>query len=387
MTASARSPLAWLLIVTLLLVPTAGFADPEHKEKEAQLQALRKKMDALRSRLSLAEGSRRELEEQLRTSEVNIGRLATDLRDIQHRLREQEVTLRTLQKENQTLARDMNVQRRLLARQVHAAYVMGRQGQLKVLLNQEDPSTLERMLTYYGYFSRSRAEQIGLAKVRLARLQDLETTIREQTLALQRLRAQKVARKAEHEAQRQTRERVLAELRREIQAGDRTLERLSENEKQLEQLLQALREMFADIPGSLDGRRPFAKSKGQLPWPSRGEIRHGFGTSRRRGNLKWQGVVIAAGHGQPVQAIHRGRVAFADWLRGLGLLIIVDHGDGYMSLYGHNQSLLKETGDWVEAGDLLATVGKSGGRSEAGLYFEIRHKGAPVDPGRWCRRG
>jgi len=370
-----------------MLVPTTGLASAEHKEKEAELQTLRRQMDALRSRLSRAEGNRRELEEQLRASEISVGRLATELRNIQRSLGEQEATLTALQEEDQTLTRDLNVQRQLLARQVRAAYVMGRQEQLKVLLNQEDPSTLERMLTYYGYFSRARAEQIGLAKSQLARLQTLEVSIREEALALQRLRARKVARKAEQEAQRQTREWVLAELRQEIQAGGKTLERLSENEKQLEQLLQALREMFTDIPGSLDGRTPFRKLMGRLPWPARGKIRHGFGTSRRLGNLRWQGVVIAARHGQPVQAIHRGRVAFADWLRGLGLLIILDHGDGFMSLYGHNQSLLKETGDWAEAGDVLATVGNSGGRSEPGLYFEIRRKGVPVDPGRWCHQG
>jgi septal ring factor EnvC (AmiA/AmiB activator) len=382
-----RQGLASIFGLWLAWLPAASLGVDQHALKEAELRQLRQHMGELRKRLDEARSSRSELEETLRTTELQLGKLDRQLRSIGRDLRAKRHRLDTLSRDRESLRAELAAQREALARQLRAAYILGRQDYLRLLLNQQDPAAVERVLTYYRYFSQARAHQIRTVQEQLARLTALEQQIREETRSLDALQVRAAARKAERESQQQERERVLEALRAEIREGGRQLERMQENEKQLEQLLKALREMFADIPQMLDRRKPFQDLKGQLPWPAKGRLRHEFGTPRRLGDLKWQGVLIGAEPGKPVRAVYHGRVAFADWLRGLGLLVIIDHGHGFMSLYGHNQTLLKETGDWVVAGEAVATVGDTGGGGEAGLYFEIRRLGIPVNPARWCKRG
>jgi len=355
------------------------------EQKAAELQRLRERMGALRQRLSEARSTRSGLEEQLRTTEVRSGRLAAELRDIERSLDAKAKRLTELRTEKRRVIQGLTSQRTALAAQVRATYMMGRQDYLKILLNQEDPATLGRALTYHGYFSKARAARIHALQQRLERLAHLEDAIRLETNALTQLQERKSERRKELQAEHDNRQEVLARLRQEITQGGRELQRLSENEKQLQRLLDALRDMFADIPGSLDQHTPFASLKGKLPWPVRGPLRFSFGEPRSHGTLKWQGVLISAAPGDTVRAVYHGRVAFADWLRGQGLLLIIEHGDGFMSLYGHNQSLLKETGDWVDPGDPIAIAGDTGGPGEPGLYFAIRRKGVPLNPSAWCR--
>ena len=149
----------------------------------------------------------------------------------------------------------------------------------------------------------------------------------------------------------------------------------------------SLGELLADIPQSPSDARPFKQQKGKLPWPTSGPFLATFGEPRKQGGLTWNGVLISAKHGTPVRAISHGRVAFADWLQGFGFITIIDHGEGYMSLYGHNETLVKQAGDWVDAGEVIATSGDSGGQPMPGVYFEIRSRGKPVNPSRWCSRG
>jgi septal ring factor EnvC (AmiA/AmiB activator) len=141
--------------------------------------------------------------------------------------------------------------------------------------------------------------------------------------------------------------------------------------------------MLVDIPAEADGQQPFHSRKGKLRWPARGRLAQRFGAPRS-GGLRWRGVMIEAQEGGEVRAVSQGRIAFSDWMRGFGLLLIIDHGDGYMSLYGHNQTLYKEVGEWVDTGEVVALLGASGGRTESGLYFEMRHKGRPINPVHWC---
>ena len=181
------------------------------------------------------------------------------------------------------------------------------------------------------------------------------------------------------------RRELVAKLTAELQDQGRQLARLQSDERELNALIKGLEQALADIPVEHPQQMQFAALRGRLPWPASGRIVSRFGTPRL-GGLFWDGVMISAPEGREVRAVHHGRVAFADWLRGLGLLMIVDHGDGYMTLYGHNQSLFKEVGDWVEADEAIALVGSSGGRERAGVYFGVRFKGRPVDPAKWCRR-
>lgn len=379
--------LAWLLGLSLLATSFGCLGRTAHGEKEAELQNLRRQIENLSKHLKQARSTESSVLSELRIAEVSVGRIAKEIRDIGRRLAAAQQRLAELRGQRDRLEKKLAAQRRTLAQQVRAAYMTGHQDYLKLLLNQEDPSALERVLTYYRYFSRARAEQIQRVESELQRLAAVQRDIRRQQDLLRSLQAKAQERKGAQEARRQERAKILGRLRKEIRQGGHELDGLKANEKELERLLKALREAFEDIPRALDRRKSFQQRRGQLPWPSQGKLRHRFGTSRNRGSLRWQGVVIAARRGHNVAAIHHGRIAFADWLRGFGLLVIVDHGDGYMSLYGHNQSLLKETGDWVEAGESIASVGDSGGHAEPGLYFEIRRHGIPQNPARWCASG
>jgi septal ring factor EnvC (AmiA/AmiB activator) len=243
------------------------------------------------------------------------------------------------------------------------------------------------VLTYHQYLARERAAQLDALRAKVERLAALEGSIRAESADLARLQDRLQREKADLEQARARRRAALADLESELDRSTRRLDHLRETRRELEALVERVGAGLADIPASLDETPPFAAMAGRLPWPLEGPIRHPFGTARGVGNLSWEGVVLAADAGDMVRAVHHGRVAFAGWLRGYGLLIIVDHGDGFMTLYGHNQSLLKETGDWVATGEVVATAGTSGGRREPGLYFEVRRNATPQDPVRWCRRG
>ena len=373
------------------VAPAAGgeAARTQEQDKGARLEALRRTIKELRTSLDRARGRQSELREQLRTSEVSIGSLTQSLQKLEKELRQKNAELRGL-RDRRDQARDaLAQQRQALAQQIVAGYAMGRQGQVKIILSQQEPSAVGRMLTYYDYFNRARAARIDEINQKLAEIDVLEGAIAQQTETLTQLRGDQAQQLDALRESRGARRQVLVKLDGEIRTKQQKLEALLQDERNLAELVIKLRRALAEVPPEApavpaDGT-PFGQLKGKLPWPARGKITTRYGTTREVGSLTWRGVVIGAEEGGDVKAIYRGRVAFADWLRGFGLLIIVDHGDGYMSLYGHNQSLAKGVGDWVERGEVIATVGNSGGQDASGLYFEIRHNGVPDNPLRWCR--
>jgi len=241
------------------------------------------------------------------------------------------------------------------------------------------------MMVYYDYLSRARAQKIESLREQLQRLMAIEQEIRAEEQELVRLRDEQASQLLAMQTSQDQRREVMAKLTAELQDQGRQLASLQSDERELNALIKGLGQALADIPVEHPQQIQFAGLRGRLPWPASGRIVSRFGTPRL-GGLLWDGVMISAPEGREVRAVHHGRVAFADWLRGFGLLMIVDHGDGYMTLYGHNQSLFKEVGDWVEADEAIALVGSSGGRERAGVYFGIRLKGRPVNPTKWCRR-
>ena len=186
---------------------------------------------------------------------------------------------------------------------------------------------------------------------------------------------------------KQQKQLALDDIRRDIDSEGKQLSQLRKDERALKRILKSLTDLLSDIPGSLTNVKSFGQLKGQLPWPSGGKLTTRFGTARGDSGKRWSGVIIGTQRGDDVRAIARGRVAFSDWLRGYGLLLILDHGDGYMSLYGHNESVYRDTGEWVESGQVIASVGDSGGQHHTGLYFEIRRDGKPINPVKWCLNG
>ncbi len=187
-------------------------------------------------------------------------------------------------------------------------------------------------------------------------------------------------------SQRLKRNQLLTRLEQEINNQEKNLSELEGSRNRIENLLMSLGELLADIPQSPSDSRPFKQQKGKLPWPASGPFLATYGEPRKQGGLKWNGVLISTAHGTPVRAVSHGRIAFADWLQGYGFITIIDHGEGYMSLYGHNETLIKQAGDWVNSGEVIATSGDSGGQPMPGVYFEIRSRGKPVNPGGWCSR-
>ncbi|HEY5789662.1 MAG TPA: peptidoglycan DD-metalloendopeptidase family protein [Gammaproteobacteria bacterium] len=378
----------WLLpglLLGLLLAGAPAAAEPDQGAREAELEQLRGRIRALQQELASTRGEHDQVRERLQATEQQIAALHRDLARTESALGAQERRLATLQGERQVRLEALAGQRTALAEQVRAAYAMGRQERLKIVLNQQDPALLGRMLGYYDYFNRARLARIDAIEDLLERLRAIEEELEVERERLAALYARHQASAAALEQERAARADLVATLAGEIADKDRQLERFRNDEARLAQLLASLQRALDDIPASAAERKPFASLRGRLEWPASG--RHGARFGQRRGiaGTAWQGVLIEAAEGGAVRAVSHGRVAFADWLRGFGLLLILDHGDGYMSLYGHNQGLNKEVGDWVQTGEVIASVGRSGGRERPGLYFEIRHRGQPVNPARWCR--
>jgi septal ring factor EnvC (AmiA/AmiB activator) len=269
-----------------------------------------------------------------------------------------------------------------LAGEIRAAYTIGRQEPLKILLNQEDPALAGRMFAYYGYFGRARAAEIRIIQDEVQRLADLAAGLDAEDAALARLEQQQRTELSALERARAQRSQVLAGLEAESRTRAQNLERLRAQQAGLEQLLRELRAAMERFP--LETNEAFARLRGKLAWPVSGHLVARFGDARA-GGVRWDGVLVATERGTPVKAVCGGRVIYADWLPGLGLLAIVDHGDGYLSLYGHNERLYKAAGERVAAGETLAAAGDTGGSGRTELYFEIRKAGKPVDPRPWFR--
>ncbi len=377
-----RSTHGLLLFAGLFACALASAAPAPSPE---DLAALRDRIRALQSELDAARGTQDREREKLRATELQIGNLTRDRQRIERDLVRHGERLAELERERAAQARAIAGQRRQLAAQVRAAYAMGRQEQLKIVLNQEDPARLGRVLGYYGYFNRARLARIGAIETALDRLQQVEGEVRAEQARLDALHERHRDSAAALERERRARAVLLEQLATRIQDQGRELARQRADEARLAKLLESLQEALDELPAVEVERVPFGTQRGRLAWPAPGRFSVGYGQARGVGGVRSQGVVIDAGEGGDVRAVSHGRVAFADWLRGYGLLMILDHGDGYMTLYGYNQALNKEVGDWVEEGEVIASVGRSGGNAQPGLYFEIRHRGRPVNPKRWCR--
>lgn len=365
----------------MLPPPSAASSDRD----EERLQKLRSRIGTLQEKLNETRGRRDSVREEVRDLEKRIGGLLHNIRRTDARLRTNERKLADLKaraaRENGNLA----LQRKQLGRQIYTAYVTGNQDYPKMLLNQESPAGVARVLAYYRYFNRERTQRITDIETTLSQLDVLEKQIRKQSEDLETLRGTQHEQKTALETARTRRGKLLASLNREVHSRSGEIDKLRADEKRLEQLVEELNTVLPDTPLPSGAVARFSKLRGRLPLPTRGRILARYGAQKNVGNLKWRGLFISGREGQNVIAVHRGRVVFADWLRGFGLLLILDHGDGYMTLYGHNQSLHKAVGEWVEAGEVIASLGNTGDVPQPGLYFEIRQNGEPRDPLIWCK--
>lgn len=379
-------PAILLLFGSLGGVPAPLSAAASSADREAALAQLRTKIEMLRKDIAATQTLHDNVRSELATLERQIGDVHNQLRKLKREQSRQEQKLTQLGHEQQQLQRDVAAQQDLLGRQMQAAYMMGQQETLKIWLNAQDPALMGRTGRYYDYLHRARAQRIGQTRQTIERLRQLSESIAQERTALAELQHAQQTKKQELLTRSQDRSNVVRRLRAELQSKEQQLQSTLEDERRLQQLVTSLRNLVPDVLAIPGQRQAFDKLKGKLRWPAAGKVQDSFGKRRESGSTRTNGVVILADEGREVRAVSHGRVAYADWLRGYGLLVILDHGEGFMSLYGHTQAIYKEPGEWVEAGELIASVGNSGGVNQPGLYFEIRQNGKPANPGQWCRR-
>lgn len=367
------------LAAVCLLV--SGHASHAQEDAERELEQVRDEIEAVTETLASRRSSRDAASRELESIERELANTTRRLAELDERVAELEQRERELAAQMREARGRLEDERGALAEQVRMSYMTGRQELFKLLLNQDSPATLGRMLVYYEYLNRARSSRIEAVDEDLAELERLAADSAEVRQRLAAVRAETESERQRLERQRGERAAVLERVEEQIDsAGDR-LAALEREEQRLADLVERLGEATAEFPVDVD--EPFGELKGTLAWPAPGTLANDFGAPRNGGPMRWNGVVLDSPAGTRVRAIYTGRVAYSDWLPGLGLLVVVDHGDGYMSLYGHNQAVYTEAGDWVEPGEAIAEVGDTGGQQNPSLYFEIRRAGQPVNPREW----
>ncbi|MEE9571042.1 MAG: peptidoglycan DD-metalloendopeptidase family protein, partial [Gammaproteobacteria bacterium] len=351
-----------------------GFDSASAQGDDTQaLQTVRSEIRILEDRLAGQQAEREGGLLALKEAELKSATAAGALREVRERLVAQLARQLVLQEDTRLAGVRLDRERGVLAEQVLMSYVAGRQEMLKLLLNQGSPSRLGRMVVYYDYLNRARSQRLDAVEVEIETSTRLATESALVARELRRLEQTQTDELNVLESSRTERLSVLAKLEQDLATSGDEMRQLRGEEQRLRELLAGLENSLERFPLEADG--DFPRVRGELAWPISGSLVRDFGQARAGGQLRWNGVVVRAPGGTPVRAVHYGRVAYADWLPGLGLLIIVDHGDGYMSLYGHNEALLRGSGAWVAPGEVIAFVGDSGGQAQTALYFEIRQNG------------
>ncbi len=393
-------------LLLLLSALWCGLAWPALDAKQQELQDLRGRITQLRDEVEKAAEDRKETADGLRDSERRISEVNRTLRELERREQALAATLRQLGNDSAAIEQQRLEQERRLAELLRQRYLHGGEDSTRLLLSGRNPGDIQRDLEYYAYIGRARAALIRQHKETLARLTAVKTETHQQRANLETVRRERLSQRHALDRVKQSRQVVLAKLSNQIRKQRKEIDSLVRDEARLSRLINKLRRLasapkppkkrvqpgIAQSPegvervadASLAGIN-FAGLKGRLALPVAGQILARFGQAREGGGPSWKGLFIAARSGQEVRAVASGRVVFADWLRGFGNLLILDHGEGYLSLYSNNESLYKQVGERIGAGDAIAAVGNTGGQSQPGLYFELRRLGQAFDPLSWVR--
>lgn len=413
---------ALIVATSLLGYAVCSFAEPAAAPYSSDLSGIQSQLKQVNKNIEQINLKREKLLVQLQAIEKQYGEAAGSLRDLGLQIGGKQQRLKYLSKELDKRQAELKLQNEALRKQVKASFVMGKKEQLRLLLNQQDPASASRMMVYYNYLNKTRLKKLAVLKENIAQLAKLEQERQQETQALgQVISSHKTAQVGLSRTKKQ-REQLLQQLKQEFKEKSRQLGELDDYADESQSLIDKLQqaalerekhpsagnaESSADGTDSLDidgnpiqlsrpkvdeganfdasPGKAFSELKKHLPWPIKGPIVKKFGSPRSE--TRWDGVLIAAKEGADIRAVNSGQIVFADWLRGYGLLIIIDHGHGYMTLYAFNQSLYKKVGEHVKAGAVIGAVGSSGGREESGLYFGIRINGKPVDPAIWLKKG
>lgn len=386
--------LAFLALLVLLAIvfgtPEAGAqadrrAAPSQKQKEAELKRVNTRIERVRKAVNADLQKRDTLSTQLRDAELGVQEARRQLEEARAQRVASEARIKDLEREQARREGELEAERGALAGELRAAYVNGREEQLKLLLNQQDPASVGRMLAYYGYFGRARVERIDSIRDQLEHLALVRERIAAEARRLEALEARQEQELAALRGAQEKRTRAVGAIDAQIKSQGGELKRLESQARGLEKLITELRKALDNPP--VAKQAPFEPLRGKLPWPvPQGKVLARYGQPRAGGSLRWQGMLIGTDRGARVRAPFAGRVAYADWLPGMGLMIVLDHGGGYLSLYGHNDQLFRKVGEAVAAGDVIGSVGDSGGNDQAALYFEVRRGRQPVNPEIWLQR-
>jgi murein hydrolase activator len=372
------------LLLSLFLLSSFGWAAGEPQtpeEAKQQIQALQKDLQKLNSWLKDIKSERSDVEKQLEVKEKDIQELLKKIQNIQESLKKGEQQLGELRVQQRTLQLSIQQQNEQIAAQLRAVYRSGNEESIKLLLNGDSSEEAQRLVQYNRYFSNARQSLINGFVTEVSDLNLVEKSIRSHRAQQAKEEAELKAERSRLTAQQADRRTLLAKLDSDLAKGDKRSKQLVQDQKNLQDMLKRLEEALADIQIP-DQDVPFSSQRGKLVRPLKT-----LTELSSNGSINLGGVTLRAKEGEPVHAIFSGRVVFSDWMRGFGFLLILDHGDGYMSLYGYNQSLLKEVGEWVGANDTIAMVGSTGGRPDPALFFAIRHNGTPLKPLSWVNAG
>lgn len=369
------------------LAPVSGAC----AERE-QLEALRARIEKLRLGIADAEGARTEARDQLRDSERAISATNRELRALASKRESLRAELQALSGRSRAAESELAVRSEVLGRLLVQRHLHGNEGYLRLALSGREPSQTARELHYYGYLSAAQTQLIAALRQTLAQARDIERGLREKGAELAAVESAQRARRSELAREQAARRAVLARVSTRLREQRREVRGLQRDEARLARLVEEIAKLLASAPASLRNEalpessvaeRKFASLKGTLRLPAKGDVINRFGSARPGGGPLWKGLFIRSPAGGEVRAVAGGRVVFAEWLRGFGNLLIIDHGDAYLTIYGNNESLFRQVGDVVRTGELIATTGNSGGSQDSGIYFELRHEGRPFDPLRW----
>lgn len=383
MTRTIRQNILTVLLLVLAASVVRGQDNDMAEIKERELEAVRDKISTLKTSMDRRASERDRITGELQSAEVSIAEKRSNLKELERQRDFSEKKKADLDARLKAGEAELAAESAQLESQVVAAYTSGSQERLKLLLNQHDPATLGRLMTYYRYMSEFRGENIASVNNHIAELSDLRTQAEIEENRLAGLARARYAELTDLNSGQEKRQSLLVTLKSQIAQEGSEIERLAAEEQDLARLIAELTSILSDYP--ITSEEPFGTLQGKLTWPIAGRLLHDFGQPRA-GGMKWNGVVLSAPRGQEVRVIYHGRIVFSDWLAGMGLIVIVEHGDGFMTLYGYNETTLKSAGDWVAPGDVIATVGDSGGQQQTGLYFEVRQGTKPLNPRNWVSR-
>jgi murein hydrolase activator len=402
-------------LALLLCITSASFAAKKIDAAKEDLSEVKQKIEALKKELDNSQEAHHDATDALKQSETAISKANQKLREITKKQKQNQSTLVQLKKQSLSINEQLALQQNQLSSLLYQQYAQGNQSYTRLILQNKNPSEITRDLKYQSYIAKAHAKLIDDMQLSLNKVKKLNE---ETAVALQQvadLKTKQEAERNELQQQKQEKAKVIKSLSSKIASQRNEIKKLSRDEKNLTNLVEKLAKIAAkpkkkivrkpsktkqtnenqnqksdepiakneETPDSSYAGVSFTSLKGKLKLPVRGEVTNRFGSAREDSGISWKGLFIRASEGADVKSVASGRVVFSDWMRGFGNLIIVDHGGGYMSLYGNNQAVLKQEGEEVSAGDTIASVGNSGGNESNGLYYELRRQSKPFDPLSW----